>query len=282
MFLKEFTLLNTTEEANFIASQQATIYTSYYPFNIFPMKELTNIEFDKVTIFYGGNGSGKSTLLNIIARTINANCKNRCSKGDIFNQYLQEVKYLNDQRIDTTEIKFITSDDVFDSLLNIRAINAGVDRTKANLVNEYFENKFSSHYDFTNKDELQNKKDSKTKTMSTYVRQRLRKNNIVEQSNGETSLLYWEEQIEDNGIYILDEPENSLSATNQLKLKLFIEESARFYNCQFIIATHSPFLLNIKEALIYDLDTFPCTTKKYNELENIKVYKEFFNNLKDN
>ena len=29
------------------------------------------------------------------------------------------------------------------------------------------------------------------------------------------------------------------------KLKKFIEDSVRFYNCQFIISTHSPFLLNL-------------------------------------
>ena len=40
-------------------------------------------------------------------------------------------------------------------------------------------------------------------------------------------------------LYLLDEPENSLSAELQLDLLKFIENSARFYNCQFIISTHS-------------------------------------------
>ena len=73
-----------------------------------------------------------------------------------------------------------------------------------------------------------------------------------------------------------DEPENSLSAENQIKLKKFIEDSTRFYNCQFIISTHSPFLLNLLEAKIYDLDSNPVETKKWTELNNVKIYHEFF------
>lgn len=112
--------------------------------------------------------------------------------------------------------------------------------------------------------------------MSRYVRERLANNNIVEQSNGESALMFWEKEIKENSIYILDEPENSLSAENQLKLKKFLEDSARFFNCQFIISTHSPFLLNLKDAIIYDLDSFPVCVKKWTELENIRIYYDFF------
>jgi predicted ATPase len=117
--------------------------------------------------------------------------------------------------------------------------------------------------------------------MSTYVRNRLGNNNIVEQSNGESALMFWEREIKENSIYILDEPENSLSAENQIKLKKFIEESARFYNCQFIISTHSPFLLNLLEAKIYDLDEDEVTTKNWTELPNVRIYYDFFNEYKD-
>ena len=118
--------------------------------------------------------------------------------------------------------------------------------------------------------------DSKRKTMSRYVRDRLGNNNIVEQSNGESALMFWEREIKEDSIYILDEPENSLSAENQLKLKKFIEESTRFYNCQFIISTHSPFLLNLLEAKIYDLDEDGVPSKDWTELPNVKIYYNFF------
>lgn len=50
----------------------------------------------------------------------------------------------------------------------------------------------------------------------------------------------------------------------------------RFYNCQFIISTHSPFLLGLEEARIYDLDSNPVEIKKWAELSNIKLYYNFF------
>ena len=112
--------------------------------------------------------------------------------------------------------------------------------------------------------------------MSKYIRQHLGTNNIIGQSNGETSLLFFEREIKENGIYLLDEPENSLSPSNIIKLKKFIEESVRFFNCQFIISTHSPFLLDLNGAKIYDLDDVPAREKEFLELENIKEYINFF------
>lgn len=109
-----------------------------------------------------------------------------------------------------------------------------------------------------------------------FIRKRLNNNNIIEQSNGEYTLKFWGKEIKGNAIYILDEPENSLSAENQLKLKQFIEDSARFYNCQFIISTHSPFLLSLNSAKTYDLDSTPVTKKKWIEFKNVRIYHNFF------
>ena len=79
----------------------------------------------------------------------------------------------------------------------------------------------------------------------------------------------------------MDEPENSLAPKFQIELIQLILELSRFFNCQFIIATHSPFLLSIPEAKIYDLDAIPVITKQWYELENMKVYYEFFKQNKD-
>ena len=100
--------------------------------------------------------------------------------------------------------------------------------------------------------------------------------NVRELSNGESALKYFTEKIGENGLYILDEPENSLSPVRQLELKKFIEDSVRFFGCQFIISTHSPFLLAMPGTKIYDLDETPVSVKKWTELENVRVYREFF------
>ena len=80
---------------------------------------------------------------------------------------------------------------------------------------------------------------------------------------------------------MLDEPENSMSPIFQIELVKNIEDMARFCGCQFIIATHSPFLLAIKNAKIYNLDASPITLAKWWELENPKIYFDFFYNHKD-
>lgn len=110
---------------------------------------------------------------------------------------------------------------------------------------------------------------------SEFIRKSLVKN-VPERSNGESALMYFTNKIQENQIYLLDEPENSLSAEYQQELLQFIEDSARFFNCQFIIATHSPFLLAAKHAKIYDLDAKPVAVKKWTELENVRRYFDFF------
>ena len=256
--------------------ERRRIFNSYYPIGLLTQNNFKEIEFDRITIFYGGNGSGKTTLLNIISEKIEAIRKSKIDKGSFFDLYVNSCKYEMSYE-EPVEIKTITSDDVFDYLLDIRSINANINRRKERLSKEYLDTKFSNqNSSFDNYEQLKNSYDSKTKTMSKYIRDRLGNNNIVEQSNGESALIFWEREIKEDSIYILDEPENSLSAENQIKLKKFIEDSARFYNCQFIISTHSPFLLNLLEAKIYDLDSNPVETKKWTELSNVKIYHEFF------
>ena len=82
-------------------------------------------------------------------------------------------------------------------------------------------------------------------------------------------------------MYLLDEPENSLSPERQQELACFLEESARFFGCQFIIATHSPFLLAMANAKIYNLDEEPMRVSKWTDLPNVRVYYEFFKRHKD-
>lgn len=276
-YLKSFTLLDEHQEHNVVCYEETrNIFNNYYPIGIFSRKNFKYIEFNDITCFYGGNGSGKTTLLNIISNSIGAAKKTNYDKGSFFDLYVNNCTY-NMTLESPSEIKIISSDDVFDYLLDIRSINSNVNRRKDMLSMDYLDAKFNKPYtSLDNYEELKKYSDSKTKSMSKYVRERLGNNNIIEQSNGESALLFWEKEINDNSIYILDEPENSLSAENQLKLKKFIEESVRFYNCQFIISTHSPFLLGLENAKIYDLDSYPVDVKNWTDLPNVRIYYDFF------
>lgn len=220
IYLKNFTLLDELQERDIACYEEIRkIFNNYYPLHLFSTKSFKYIDFDKITIFYGGNGSGKTTLINIISEKLNASRKSTIDKGSYFDLYVKHCDYKMSFD-EPTEIKLITSDDVFDYLLDVRSINAKVNRQKEKLSKEYLNYKFNkSRNSFENYDELRIDCEAKRKSMSKFVRERLGNNNIIEWSNGESALMFWEREIEEDSIYILDEPENSLSAENQLKLK---------------------------------------------------------------
>lgn len=51
---------------------------------------------------------------------------------------------------------------------------------------------------------------------------------------------------------------------------------ARLLQCQFIIATHSPFMLGTLNAKIYNLDKKEYDIAKWSELENVRYFYDFF------
>ncbi len=180
------------------------------------------------------------------------------------------------------ESRIITSDDVFDFILNMRAINDGIDEKREELFEEYLDAKYS---DFRMKsledyDRLKKVNMARRKTQSRYVRNNLM-DNAREHSNGESAFLYFSEKIKEDGLYLLDEPENSLSPERQQELVRFIEDSARFFGCQFVIATHSPFLLAVRNARIYDMDEEPVDVKRWTQLPNVRAYYDFFKKHKE-
>ena len=191
------------------------------------------------------------------------------------------MKYLKHCKFETSmeyfeEAKIIRSDDVFDYISNVRRINNRGFSQREMLFREYFDNKDKTIDDMNDYQNLKKSIDAKRKSASNYVRNRVLDKDVKEQSNGEAALMYFVSEIKENSLYLLDEPENSMSAAMQLKLTKFLEESARFFNCQFIIATHSPFLLGMTGAIIYDLDSVPVTSKNFWKLENMKLYYDFF------
>jgi predicted ATPase len=255
---------------------QRTCYDSYYPFRVISPRGLTELKFEHITILYGNNGCGKSTALNVIAEKIELRRDSVFNKSSFYPDYL---KMCETHKLDQIPEKsrIITSDDVFDYMLNIRNINEGIDQRREDIFKDYIDTKFSS-YEFKSMEDYENlKKLNKTrrKTQSQFVRSELN-NNIAEFSNGESAFKYFTGKIEENGLYILDEPENSLSPKKQVELKSFIEDSVRFFGCQFIISTHSPFLLALDGAKIYNLDNNPVTTDKWTQLPNVIIHREFF------
>ena len=251
---------------------------SGYPFHIFLEKQFFNIEFEPVTIFYGDNGSGKSTLLNIITETINKDKqvisrKKPLVKSEYFDTYIAKCKYYLENNI-PTESKIILSEDIFENILSKRIETQKKNEGRKELEKQYMQYKYNP-VNYSSLEDLSISVETRNKTQSKFIKSRIEENS-KEFSNGQTSLEFFDKELKENCLYLLDEPENSLSPKFQIELIQLLLELSRFFKCQFIIATHSPFLLSIPNAKIYDLDSVPVTPKKWYELENMKIYYNFF------
>lgn len=278
LYLEYFSFPSAEKEFNFFIDQKRTCYDSFYPFQILSRNGFESIDFQPITILYGGNGSGKSTALNIMAEKLELKRDSIFNKSNFYPDYLDMCSSEIRENIPESS-RIITSDDVFDYMLNIRNLNDGIDNRREEIFEEYLDAKHAlvRMDSISDYDKLKRTVNARKMTQSKFVRSEIM-DNVREYSNGENAFLYFTEKIEENGLYLLDEPENSLSPKRQLDLMKYIEDSARFFGCQFIISTHSPFLLSIRGAKIYDLDEKPVRIKPWTELENVRTYYDFFKN----
>ncbi|WP_455257522.1 AAA family ATPase [Peptoniphilus asaccharolyticus] len=281
LYLQKFIFPDMETESDFLSKLRRTCYDTYYPFQVFRKNRLTFLEFAPITILYGGNGSGKSTILNIIAEKLNLERVSLYNRTNFFEDYINLCDFDLERKVPKRS-SIITSDDVFDFMLNLRSINNGITLKREELFDEYLEKKYSEFQlsSLDDYEKLRKVNMAKKKSQSYYVRQNLI-NNTREYSNGESAFIYFQKNIEEDALYLLDEPENSLSPQRQIELVKFLEESVRFFGCQFIISTHSPFILSLQEAKIYDLDGEKVSVKDWTELENVRVYYDFFKKHSD-
>jgi len=279
------------DEENYFADRfnfkvKRTCYTTRYPFDLFRYRELPEFYFNDITIFCGNNGSGKSSLLNVIAEKLGLERTTPFNRSDFFDDYVDLCDFQLDSSVPNGS-RIITSDGVFDKVLDIRRINDGIDGKRSDLIDEYIKehsldaepNRLQGFDDYDRWKRTYDMR-NKNRSQSRFLKENLMRN-IQERSNGESALSYFVDSIEERALYLLDEPENSLSPQNQLQLKYFIEDSVRSFGCQFIISTHSPFLLSLKGANIYDIDATPPVEKKWTELDCVRVYHDFFTEQQD-
>lgn len=277
IYLDGFRLPSEGSEGQFLSRlKNEMAYDTLYPFQKFPAMEWDHIVFDSITIFYGGNGCGKSTALNVIAQTLGLARESSFNNSAMFDEYVRLCRASTLHRIPSGS-RIITSDDVFDYMFNVRSFNEGVDTRRGELLAEaqHYKNTPMHLYSMDDYDEFKKSQEARRTPASQYARKHVA-NNMRTRSNGESALEYFQQKIRSDALYLLDEPENSLSAERQILLAEFLEGSARFYGCQLVIATHSPFLLAMKGARIYDLDTVPVRTAAWTQLPNVRIYYDFF------
>ena len=275
VYLKSFEFPDDDREFDYLLGVKRTCYTSFYPFKILSCRRFERIDFEPITMLYGGNGSGKSTALHVIAARAGVKCDARFNKTSFFEDYVKLCRMEADAI--PANSRLLASDDVFDTMLDTRAFNEGMDQEREAVFQEYLANK-RSHFQLSSMadyEQLRLVNSARRKTQSRYTREELGMN-VRTYSNGENAFKMFTNAIEEDALYLLDEPENSLSPTKQLELTEYIENAARFFGCQFVISTHSPFLLSLHGAKIYDLDSDPVDVRRWTQLENVRTYYDFF------
>lgn len=219
----------------------STTTESGYPFSIPAVRQIESVKFNSpVTFFVGENGSGKSTIIEAIAVAAGFNAEGG------------------------TKNYSFSSQNSTSSLSEAITLIRGGRREKYG----YFL-RAESFYTTANYAE--------SGTFGAYgpIPIYFGGKHIHEQSHGEAFLAIVKGFRP--GLFLFDEPESALSPQRQLALMVAMHELIK-RGSQFIIATHSPILLSYPEAVIYQLTSDGIDEIKYDDVEHVKLTKEFLDN----
>ena len=257
--------------SSFWFSEEKVRNPNIYPYNVFAGKSERLLLFAPITILYGNNASGKSTMLNIMANKLQLQGQEYATNnkyGNYFANFIDECKYAlgddeNGKQIDRIpqNSRYIKSEDILYEIKKIQQEQILGD----GYVYEHVRRGMP-------KEQIQNLRDS------FQMKQQMECLKFAQEkySNGETTLQMLDDYIEPDALYLLDEPEVSLSPENQTILAERLNKLARFLGCQFVISTHSPFMLGTLHAKIYNLDSKELEEVKWSELENVRYFYNFF------
>jgi predicted ATPase len=93
-------------------------------------------------------------------------------------------------------------------------------------------------------------------------------------SHGESFLEVARTWFRNPALFILDEPEAALSFHGQLALIHAMLEAVP-NGAQFLVATHSPLLMALPNACLFQLDESGITTRTYDDLEVVALWRSF-------
>lgn len=310
IYLEKFLFPDLEEDTLYFDAPKGSFYDeNTYPFHLTSELGLWSLDFEPLTILYGGNGSGKSTIINVISQKLCADRQSMYNSGPYFEEFVNRCQYKASDTIDGESLykghrepqkydiskitTVLTSDDIFHSMLDLRLENDRKLKKSRFLMDDYREPEelprhlnFETGYNvdkFKKGVEMRQARNSMRNRNKTFNKLLLEKIGHMERgfSNGETALMKLSELLESPGLYLLDEPENSMSCEFQIKLASIISYLARYGKCQFVISTHSPFILSMENAKIYNLDHNPVDVCKWWELDNMKRYFNLFNDSRD-
>lgn len=244
-----------------------TKVTEKYPLNIPSMMSTKTLVIQKsVIIFTGENGSGKSTLLKAIAQKHGAI---NTSYYSLDSDYYKDIRPLSEGIKLTYDIKnqkgFLFSGEEFITFIH------KIQEEKKDLEQyiKEVEVNYKDKSDFARTQALAPAKKELYALMHQYDGE------LQHKSHGEGFLSFFKSRLHQKGIYFLDEPETPLSPQHQFQLYVLISDLVS-NGSQIFIATHSPILMALDQATIYDFsDTI--NEISYDDIESVKFMKYFLN-----
>ncbi len=245
--------------------------TGVFPFSVPAIGTLKSLDVHAaVTFFVGENGSGKSTLLEGIAAAakLPAVGSNEVERDDTLEAQRKLGRALRlswSKR--ATRGFFLRAEDFFGFLKRMA-------RLKAELMQEMIEAAQQYRAGGRSPTALGLKQGPLAASLAEMEKRYGAQLDAT--SHGESFLKLFQSRFVPGGLYLLDEPEAPLSPQSQLALLAMLGEMVA-QRAQFIIATHSPLLLAFPGARIYDFDVTPVKLVAYEELDHVRITRDFLN-----
>ena len=238
-----------------------------YPLNLPSLKSINvlNIE-HPVVIFTGDNGSGKSTLLKAIAQKYGA-----INTGyfPLDSAYYDHVKPLSETIKITYDVKtnkgFMFSGEEFITFIQ----KMQEEKKDLEAYIKEVEMNYKDKSDFAKSQALAPARKELHAIMHQY------EGELQQKSHGEGFLSFFKSRLHQKGIYFLDEPETPLSPVHQFQLYVLISDLVS-NGSQVFIATHSPILMALNHAIIYDFNN-RLNPVDYEDIESVQFLKYFLN-----
>jgi len=239
---------------------------NHYPYNIPAIQTMDQLDISQpITFFIGDNGSGKTTLLETLVcmtKTVNLidEDKNTMSGprklAKDFDLVWQQKSFRGFYLKAQSFIYFIKQLDLM--------------KREANQALEDLKDQYAdrSPYAYTLA------KGPYIKTL--HALETRYEKSLSKLSHGQAYLELFKSRLVPGGLYILDEPELSLSPHRQLSLMALIKDMIK-KDCQFIIITHSPILMALDQSTIYSFDDHIIRALKYQDVPHVQLTRDFLN-----
>jgi predicted ATPase len=237
-----------------------------FPFTVPFVRSTKKIEFKApVTVFVGENGSGKSTLLEAIAAAVGAAVVggedvDRDPSLAHARKLAKQITLAWNHR--SPRGFFLRAEDFFNFTKRLQIMHQELDAQEAD-----YEQRMKGYGLMLAKGVVRGSREALTRNYGK---------DLDANSHGEAFLKLFRARFTGDGLYLLDEPEAPLSPLRQLGLLSMMKELVA-RGGQFIMATHSPFLMAFPEATILSFDQPRIKPVAYEDLEHVTLTKAFLN-----